>query len=165
MDGVGGVSGTGFISTRSTRLFAGASIIPLFGIPFANRCPRCTCSLHLERPCFSAGEIMRLSRDSACHCSRSVCSDLTSNSPRPRENNSASRVGALRLFANPSRSSRRKINHLRRETRVVTMVKTSVLEDSFSNILKIRWRRKNRGRGRKRETYLQVELVRSHPWR
>lgn len=29
-------------------------------------------------------------RDSACHCSRSVCSDLTSNSPRPRENNSAS---------------------------------------------------------------------------
>lgn len=57
---------------------------------FANRCPRCTCSLHLERPCFSAGEIMRLSRDSACHCSRSVCSDLTSNSPRPRENNSAS---------------------------------------------------------------------------
>lgn len=45
------------------------------------------------------------------------------------------------------------------------MVKTSVLEDSFSNILKIRWRRKNRGRGRKRETYLQVELVRSHPWR
>lgn len=81
---------------------ATTTIIRLFGVPFVVR-------VALAEAVFL--EIMRLSRDSACHCSRSVCQRSDVNG----ENNSASRVPNVRSPRESEISTRRKINYPWRE--------------------------------------------------